>query len=188
MASATLAILQDLNPAPELSRRIQIDASMTNTKTFVRMLEMTAILKRCADELDQTSAEIASDDTSKRQRKEVANHQMVLAKTLRVVSDLQEQQVASTKGNGNGKHVLSVLQAEERRNKRAAGILSSDRSETRKELLQFCRQREDRSELPTAMGPLQGKENENPRGKNTRYCMPLTALQMCKNALMPWGS
>ena len=53
MASATLAILQDLNPAPKLSRRIQIehDTSMANTKTCVRMLEMTAILKRCADEL-----------------------------------------------------------------------------------------------------------------------------------------
>jgi hypothetical protein len=88
MASATLAILQDLNPAPELSRRIQIDASMTNTQTFVRMLEMTAILKRCADELDQTSAEVASSDTSKRQRKEVANHHKVLAKTLRAVVNL----------------------------------------------------------------------------------------------------
>ena len=88
MASATLAILQDLNPAPELSRRIQIDASMINTKTFVRMLEMTAILKRCVDELDQTSAEVASSDTSKCQRKEVANHHKVLAKTLRAVINL----------------------------------------------------------------------------------------------------
>ena len=90
MASATLAILQDLNPAPKLSRRIQIehDTSMANTKTCVRMLEMTAILKRCADELDQTSAEVASSDTSKRQRKEVANHHKVLAKTLRAVVNL----------------------------------------------------------------------------------------------------
>ena len=99
----------------------------------------------------------------------MANHQMVLAKTLRVVSDLQEQQVASTKGNGNGKYVLSVLQAEERRKKRAAGILSSDRSETRKELLQFCRQVADPGELPTPMGQRQGNENENPQGKNTRH-------------------
>jgi len=75
--------------------------------------------------------------------------------------------VASTKGNGHSKYVLSVLQAEERRNKRAAGILSSDRSETRKELLQFCRQRSDLGELPTPIGLRQRKENENPQGKNT---------------------
>ena len=94
---------------------------------------------------------------------------MVLAKTLRVVSDLQEQQVASTKGNGNGKHVLSLLQAEERRKKRAAGILSDDRSETQKELLQFSRQVADPGELPTPMGQRQVHENENPQGKNTRH-------------------
>jgi hypothetical protein len=102
------------------------------------MLQMTTILKRCADELDQTSAEIASDGSpSKHQRKEVATTQMVLAKAVRAVCDHQEQQVASTKGNGSSRYVLSVLQAEESRNKRVAGILSSDRSETRKELLQF---------------------------------------------------
>ena len=112
---------------------------------------------------------------------------MVLAKALRVVSDYQEEQVASTKGNGNSKYVLSVLQAEERRNKRAAvaGILSSDRSETRKELLQFCRQRSDLGELPTPIGLRQRKENENPQGKNTRHAPVLTALPVCKSVLMP---
>ena len=149
------------------------------------MLQMTTILKRCADELDQTSAEIASGSPSKRQRKEVANHQMVLAKALRAVSDHQEEQVASTKGNGHSKYVLSVLQAEERRNKRAAGILSSDRSETRKELLQFCRQRSDLGELPTPIGLRQRKENETPQGKNTRHAPVLTALPVCKSVLMP---
>ena len=117
----------------------------------------------------KTSAETASGNSSKRQMKEVANHQMVPTKALRAGSDHQEQQVASTKGNGNGKYVLSVLQAEERRKKRAAGILSSDRSETRKELLQFCRQVADPAELPTPMGQRQGNENENPQGKNTRH-------------------
>ena len=67
--------------------------------------------------------------------------------------------MASTKGNGSSRYVLSVLQAEERRNKRVAGILSSDRSETRKELLQFCRQQTDLGELPTPIGPRQRKEN-----------------------------
>ena len=72
-------------------------------------------------------------------------------------------------GNGNSKYVLSELQAEERRNKRAAGILSSDRSETRKELLRFCRQQSDLGELPTLIGLRQRKENERPQGKNTRH-------------------
>ena len=166
MASATLP-----SAARFQSGTIQIehDTSMANTKTCVRMLEMTAILKRCADELDQTSAEIASGSPSKRQRKEVANHQMVLAKALRAVSDHQEEQVASTKGNGHSKYVLSVLQAEERRKKRAAGILSSDRSQTQKELLQFCRQQSDLGELPTPIGLRQRKENETTQGKNTRH-------------------
>jgi hypothetical protein len=78
--------------------------------------------------------------------------------------------VASTKGNWNNKYVLSVLQAEERRKKRAAGILSSvlsDRSETRKELFQFCKRQTDSGELP--MEQRQGKENGNPQGKNTRH-------------------
>ena len=153
--------LKCLNLAPKLLRTIQIlhDANMANTKQCVSMLQMTTILKRCADELDQTSAEIASGSPSKRQRKQVANHQMVLAKAVRAVCVHQEQQVASTKGNGSSRYVLSVLQAEERRNKRAAGILSSDRSETRKELLQFCRQQSDLGELPTPIGLRQREEN-----------------------------
>jgi hypothetical protein len=129
---------------------------------------MSTILKRCADELDQISAEIASGSPSKRQRKELANHQMVLAKAVRAVCDHQEQ-VASTKENGNSKYVLSALQAEERRSNRAAGILSRDRSETRKELLQFCRQQSDLGELPTPIGLRQRKENETTQGKNTRH-------------------
>ena len=84
---------------------------------------------------------------------------MVLAKAVRAVCDHQEQQVASTKGNGSSSYVLSVLQAEESRNKRVAGILSSDRSETRKELLQFCRQQTDLGELPTPIGLRQREEN-----------------------------
>ena len=65
--------------------------------------------------------------------------------------------------------MLSLLQAEERRKKRAAGILSDDRSETQKELLQFSRQVADPGELPIPMGLRQGNENENPQGKNTRH-------------------
>ena len=49
--------LKCLNLAPKLLRTIQIlhDANMANTKQCVSMLQMTTILKRCADELDQTS-------------------------------------------------------------------------------------------------------------------------------------
>ena len=163
-------VLQCLNLAPKLWRTIQTlhDASMANTKKCVSILQMATILKRCADELDQISAEIASGSPSKRQRKELANHQMVLAKAVRAVCDHQEQ-VASTKENGNSKYVLSALQAEERRSNRAAGILSRDRSETRKELLQFCRQQSDLGELPTPIGLRQRKENETTQGKNTRH-------------------
>ena len=94
---------------------------------------------------------------------------MVLGKAVRAVCDHQDEQVASTKGNENSKYVLSVLQAEERRSNRAAGILSSDRSKTRKELLQFCRQQSDFGELPTPIAVRQRKENENPHCKNTRH-------------------
>jgi hypothetical protein len=95
MASATLP-----SAARFQSGTIQIehDTSMANTKTCFSTLQMTAILKGVLMSWTKTSAEIASGNSSKRQMKEVANHQMVPTKALRAGSDHQEQQVARTKG------------------------------------------------------------------------------------------
>ena len=110
MASATLASAAIFESgAKTLAHDSNLhDTSMANTKKCVSILQMTTILKRCADELDQTSAEIASGSPSKRQRKQVANHQMVLAKAVRAVCDHQEQHVASTKGNGSSLRYCSL--------------------------------------------------------------------------------
>jgi hypothetical protein len=92
MASATLASAAIFESgAKTLAHDSNLARRMANTKKCVSILQMTTILKRCADELDQTSAEIASGSPSKRQSKQLANHQMVLAKAVRAVSDHQEE-------------------------------------------------------------------------------------------------
>jgi hypothetical protein len=75
MASATLASAAIFESgAKTLAHDSNLhDTSMANTKKCVSILQMTTILKSCADELDQTSAEIASSRAARRYSREGAH-------------------------------------------------------------------------------------------------------------------